>query len=66
MFCSSGTTLECANKLGRKWIGVDNSDITIDKIKNRQIGEYQFIDIIKVNTKQKNNDKVKICNMVNV
>ena len=69
-FAGSGTTLECANKLGRKWIGVDNSDVAIDKIKNRQIGEYQFIDITKVNkinTKQKiHSYEVKIGNMVNV
>ena len=69
-FAGSGTTLECASKLGRKWIGVDNSDIAIDKIKNRQIGEYQFIDITKVNkinTKQKiHSYEVKIGNMVNV
>lgn len=44
-FAGSGTTLECANMLGRKWIGVDNSDIAISKIKDRSIGEYQFIDI---------------------
>ena len=69
-FAGSGTTLECANKLGRKWIGVDNSDVAIDKIKNRQIGEYQFIDITKVNkinTKQKiHSYEDKIGNMVNV
>ncbi len=44
-FAGSGTTLECANELGRRWIGVDNSNVAIDKIKNRKIGKYQFNDI---------------------
>lgn len=44
-FAGSGTTLECAQSLGRKWIGVDNSEIAIEKIKTRDLGEYQFIDI---------------------
>ena len=46
-FAGSGTTLECANKLGRKWIGVDNSNIAIKKIREREIGEYEFVDINK-------------------
>lgn len=48
-FAGSGTTLEGANELGRKWIGVDNSNVAINKIKNRKIGEYQFIDIADYN-----------------
>lgn len=44
-FAGSGTTLECANTLGRKWIGVDNSNVAIKKIREREIGEYEFIDI---------------------
>lgn len=52
-FAGSGTTLECANKLGRNWIGVDNSDVAIDKIQSRKIGEYQFIDITNYNNKKK-------------
>lgn len=44
-FAGSGTTLECANNLGRKWIGVDNSNVAVDKIKKRKIGAYQYIDI---------------------
>lgn len=44
-FAGSGTTLECANKLGRKWIGVDNSNVAIKKIREREIGEYEFVDI---------------------
>lgn len=68
-FAGSGTTLECANRLGRKWIGVDNSSIAINIIKSREIGEYQFIDIIncdKINIKQKVfNYQVKITDFVN-
>lgn len=44
-FAGSGTTLECANKLGRTWIGVDNSNVAIKKIKEREIGTFEFIDI---------------------
>lgn len=44
-FAGSGTTLECANTLGRKWIGVDNSNVAIKKIREREIGEYEFVDI---------------------
>ena len=44
-FAGSGTTLECASKLGRKWIGVDNSNVAIKKIKGREIGKYEFVDI---------------------
>lgn len=44
-FAGSGTTLECANTLGRKWIGVDNSNVAIKKIRERKIGEYEFVDI---------------------
>ena len=44
-FAGSGTTLECANRLGRKWIGVDNSEVAIKKIKERIIGQYEYIDI---------------------
>ena len=44
-FSGSGTTLECANRLGRKWIGVDNSEVAIKKIKERISGQYEYIDI---------------------
>lgn len=46
-FAGSGITLECANELGRKWIGVDNSSIAIHIAQQRKIGKYQFIDITK-------------------
>lgn len=68
-FAGSGTTLECANKLGRKWIGVDNSNVAINKIKDREIGEYQFIDITsfnKIKTQQNTiNYQFKVINLVN-
>ncbi|MFW9970927.1 MAG: DNA methyltransferase, partial [Candidatus Odinarchaeota archaeon] len=34
-FCGSGTTLAAANKLNRKWIGVDNNPNAIDLCKKR-------------------------------
>lgn len=42
-FCGSGTTLMMANKLQRKWIGIDNSKIAIDIIKNRLTSETPLI-----------------------
>jgi adenine specific DNA methylase Mod len=34
-FCGSGTTLVVAEKLGRRWIGCDNSEVAIEATKNR-------------------------------
>ena len=34
-FCGSGTTLEAAQSLGRKWIGVDSSEIAIAVARER-------------------------------
>ena len=34
-FCGSGTTLQAANSCGRKWIGIDKSDLAIGITKNR-------------------------------
>ena len=34
-FCGSGTTLFSAQKLNRRWIGVDESKIAIEVTKNR-------------------------------
>lgn len=44
-FAGSGTTLKAANKLERKWIGVDSSDVAIDIIKNSKLGSYTYYDI---------------------
>lgn len=44
-FAGSGTTLKAANKLDRKWIGVDSSDVAINVIKNCKLGNYVFYDI---------------------
>lgn len=69
-FAGSGTTLECANKLGRKWIGVDNSNVAIKKIREREIGEYEFVDINeyeKINIQQNViSYQFKINDLVNV
>ena len=34
-FCGSGTALAVAEKLGRRWIGIDQSPIAIETCKNR-------------------------------
>lgn len=44
-FAGSGTTLKMANKLDRKWIGVDISDVAIDVIKSGKLGNYIYYDI---------------------
>ena len=44
-FAGSGTTLKAANKLDRKWIGVDSSDVAIGVIKNSKLGNYILYDI---------------------
>jgi len=35
VFCGSGTTLVCAEKLGRKWIGIDINPVAIQTSKQR-------------------------------
>ncbi len=44
-FAGSGTALNAAYNLNRRWIGVDKSDLAINAIKSKEIGEYSFIDI---------------------
>ncbi len=34
-FAGSGTTLKATNRLGRNWIGIDQSEIAIETIKNK-------------------------------
>ncbi len=42
-FCGSGTTLAAAEELGRKWIGIDSSEIAINTTKKRkQLKSFQF------------------------
>jgi len=59
-FCGSGTTLAVAEKLGRKWLGVDNNIISIKTVYDRilNIGNYndfnlhytsEYEDIVKEN-----------------
>lgn len=49
-FAGSGTTLKCAYKLNRRWIGIDNSDTAIETIKENDIGDYVFYDLGANNT----------------
>lgn len=44
-FCGSGTTLKSAHKLGRKWIGIDESELAIEATENKlsKIAENLFI-----------------------
>ena len=45
-FCGSGTTLKSAHLLGRKWIGIDKSDLAIEATKNKleTISEDLFVE----------------------
>jgi len=43
-FCGSGTTLAVAEKLNRRWIGVDSSDVAIKVTKKRlENANYKFV-----------------------
>ena len=46
-FAGSGATLLCANELGRRWIGIDQSEAAINIICKRQLGDYAFINFSK-------------------
>ena len=42
-FCGSGSTLLAAEELGRKWIGIDSSEIAIKTVKERKLlKKYQY------------------------
>lgn len=44
-FCGSGSTLLAADLCGRRWIGIDNSQVAIDVSKGRfSDGSYRYID----------------------
>ena len=45
-FAGSGSTLNSANLLNRKWIGIDNSDVAISVIKCRALNDYNYYEII--------------------
>ena len=38
-FCGCGTTVDAANRLGRKWVGIDISPFAIDLVKDRRLKE---------------------------
>ena len=54
-FCGSGTTLKSAHLLGRKWIGIDESDLAIEAVRKKLdeiqgdlfVGkpDYQFLEL---------------------
>lgn len=48
-FCGSGTTLQAANQLGRRWIGIDQSDEAI-RVCERRLNEMEQ-DLFSVNAK---------------
>ncbi len=48
-FCGSGTTLLASSILGRKWIGIDNSEKAIEIAKNKLRGcKYKLIKAIEI------------------
>ena len=58
-FCGSGSTLFASQELGRKWIGIDNSDAAI-KISKKRLGEktlivnnFDYLNIQSSETKKK-------------
>ncbi len=48
-FCGCGTTIDAAQKLGRKWIGIEITSIAINLIKTRLLSAYGA-DIVKTYT----------------
>lgn len=47
-YAGSGTSLICAEELGRKWIGVDQSEAAINIMRKRISGKYNFIDLTTI------------------
>lgn len=43
-FCGCGTTIDAAQKLGRKWIGIDITEVAIDVIRGRLAKQFGPID----------------------
>lgn len=44
-FAGGGSTLETADRLGRRWIGIDSSIASIEVIRNSIVADYDFIEI---------------------
>ncbi|MBR2207851.1 MAG: site-specific DNA-methyltransferase, partial [Synergistaceae bacterium] len=47
-FAGSGSALSCAYELGRRWIGIDQSEAAIKIIRENNIGEYEFFEGLKL------------------
>ncbi len=59
-FCGSGTTLEAAASLGRRFIGIDNSQAAIDTtVKRLQTGREYMGDFVKNGGRQKPKEELK-------
>ncbi|MCD8283191.1 MAG: site-specific DNA-methyltransferase [Opitutae bacterium] len=56
-FCGSGTTLAAAQKLHRRWIGIDESDVAIDVAKKR-LSEFDDVPFSVVHAKETTNEVV--------
>lgn len=46
-FAGSGAFLMCANELGRKFIGIDQSEESVKVIRERLRDDYTFVDLVK-------------------
>ena len=44
-FAGSGSSLQAANELGRNWIGIDQSNVAINIIRQKKLGNYYFIEL---------------------
>lgn len=65
-FCGSGTTLVAAQKLGRRWIGIDKSEKAIEVVEKKLIDEnsilfnnnYKIIEITEKETDDLSTEKI--------
>ncbi len=57
-FSGSGTTLLAAERLNRKWIGIDNSNIAIETSKKRFISERKFSSFVLYEVMEEKDERV--------